>query len=321
VDSPDPDFEEIFHYADFEGKLVHEKIIPGMVNKIYAQVHNRGVNKVTDTKVRLFYARVAAVLPHLPSDFWSAGKPFDTNPSGTDWLPVGPVMYLGDLEPAKPKLGAWDWFVPPDLPEHTCLLALTTCKEDPLIGTGMFDVDTLVRQNKRVALKNIHPVHSGLDGLSPKEAMILDFNHKAGSSSICDLGIEWGSLPPDAILLIAFEKLSDKKIILAKPEDLTKAGISMAKNKEKYFKEKINYKCGEIKYLDLNHVYQITRNNVNFSKIPSISIPEDKNVVTIAINLIFSKPPPSERQFNIFQIIGKKISGGVTYIFKPNSIQ
>ncbi len=45
---------------------------------------------------------------------------------------------------------------------YCCILAFATCGEDPLIGTGIFDVDTLVLRNKRVELNNVNPICVGL---------------------------------------------------------------------------------------------------------------------------------------------------------------
>jgi hypothetical protein len=323
VDSPDPDYQtkeflSVQDYPSFEGKLVHRDPIPGQVNRVYVQVHNRGIYKATNVRVRTFFCRAAAGLPPLPSDFWSAGKPFDTTPSGTDWLPIGPTMYIGDVEPAKPKLAGWDWFTPSNLTSHSCLLALVTCSEDPLVGTGMFDADSLVREKKHVTLKNLFPVKLRPDGLAPEEAMVIDLNNKIGISSTYDLGIEWGSLPSDAMLLITFENLfNDKTVTLATPEDLKRIGINLGEDKEKYFKEKIDYKCGEIKYLDLTRIHQITRNNDNFSTFPSIYIPKEKKSIIMAINVVLSKPIDNEIQFKVLQMINKKILGGITYLFRP----
>jgi photosystem II stability/assembly factor-like uncharacterized protein len=323
VDSENPDYQtkdplSISDYPSFEGILVHREPLPDQVNRVYVQVHNRGINKVTNVRVRAFFTDApSGVLPLLPWDFWLSGNPFDGDPSGNDWLPIGPTMYLGELEAAKPKLGGWDWFVPSDLSSHSCILALVTCDEDPLFATGIFDANSLVIEKKQVTLKNLYPLQQRPPGFAPEEAIVVYLNKKIGTSSIYDLGFEWGSLPSDAILLITFEKLfNDKTVVLTKPEELTKLGINFVQDKEKYFKEKIDYKCGEIKYLDLTRVYRITRTNDKVSTFPSIYIPKEKKNIAMAINVILSKPIDNEIQFKILQMRDKKILGGVTVLFR-----
>jgi photosystem II stability/assembly factor-like uncharacterized protein len=318
VDAPDPNFQTtlpISDYVSFEGMLIHRNPRPGLTNRFYVQVHNRGIMTATNVRVRAFFGRAAPGLPSLPPDFWSMGKPFIGTPSGTDWLPIGGTIILGDLEPAKPKIVEWDWLVPSGAVIDSCLLAVVTCNEDPLDGSNMFDVDSLVRAKKQVALKNLHvfvPIQ-----LELYHPMIMDLQIKNHMASISDLGINWGGLPSDAVILIAFEKLfDDRTLVLAKPDELKKLGITIVKDQGKYFKEKIDYKCGETKYLDLTHIYQIIQPKDKFSKIPSICIPKEKPII-MAINVILAKDLIVEAQFDVFQMVDRRIIGGNTYLFRP----
>ena len=205
--------------------------------------------------------------------------------------------------------------VPSTSAEHSCLLALVTCDEEPLDGSGLFDVDSLVRAKKQIALKNVHVLTRHRRAVD--DVIITDLNSMEHMSSLYDLGIDWG-LPSDSIILIAFEKIFDgRTVVQTKPDELKKLGIKVGKDKQKYFKEKIEYKCGEIKYLDLTHIYEITHSNDKMSKIPLIYIPKGKPV-TMASNIILSKELDIETQFSVFQIVDNRIIGGNTYLLRPN---
>jgi hypothetical protein len=72
------------------------------------------------------FAPASAGLPALPADFWSSGKPFVGTPSGPVWSPIDPTLTIAALEPAKPGVVEWDWYVPSSVATRTCILVLTT---------------------------------------------------------------------------------------------------------------------------------------------------------------------------------------------------
>jgi len=321
VDAPEPDYQTpsaIGDYVAFESDLEHRNTRRNRTNRFYVQVHNRGISKATNVQVRAFFANASAGLPTLPADFWSSGKPFTGDPSGTDWTPIGPTKVIPELEPAEPGIVEWDWFVPDTAATHSCLLAFATCTEDPLDGTGVFDADILVRNRKQVTLKNLHVDNPVLGGLQPEQVYILEMNNPERGQSLRELVIDWGNLPNDTIILLAFEKLQRKKLaVLAKPEDLKRSGIAVIRGKKKYFREKMEYGCGEIIQFDLEHIYQMSRPKDRSTIVPSIRIPEDRPLL-VAINVILSgqtKDDPLE--FDVFQQSGKWIIGGSTYLLHP----
>jgi hypothetical protein len=326
VDAPEPAFQTssaISDYLSFEETIEHRSPSRGQNNRFYVQVHNRGINKATNVIVRAFFGRASAGLPPIPLDFWSGGRPFTGSPSGSDWTPIGNAINLGDLEPDIPKIAEWDWFVPSSAPDHSCLLALMTCDQEPLAGTSIYNADDLVRNKKQVTLKNLHVVSHVGGGIQPKDAIIIEM-HSQGSGLVYDLGIQWGTLPINTELLVAFEKLpQNEKVVLANENELKKEGVRVVKGKDK-FKEKIDYECGETRQFDLNHVYKMVlskdEKNMRLSRIPLVRLPKPKDLkntaLLIAIKIVLPKKLNKEVQFDVLQMLNNKIIGGSTYLLR-----
>lgn len=308
----------ITDYVAFESDLQHRTARRNRVNRFYVQVHNRGVSKATNVQVRAFFADASAGLPSLPADFWSAGKPFVGTPSGTAWTPIGPTKTISELEAAEPGVVEWDWTVPGTASQHSCLLALATCTENPLDGTGILDVGTLVTTRKQVTLKNLH-VEDAVPGspMQPEQVYILELHNPYEQTSTFDLVFHWGNLPKETRIFIAFEKLPDKKpAVIAKPEDLKRFGIEVVCPKEKLFPEKQEGRCGEIRYFDIERIYQLSPTKDGTTMIPSVRIPNDRPLI-MAINLLVPKDMKEENvQFDIIQQSGKRIIGGSTYLLR-----
>lgn len=188
IDSPDPATNAYafsgldIDYLQFEGHA-HENPRRDTRVRAYAQVHTRGNQPATNVRVRAFWADASAVLPPLPSDFWTAfpnADPMDT----TNWHPVGPAKTIASIAPARPGVVGWSWLVPASAPNHTCLLVVVTSDEDPISVSGT-DVGAAVNGSNHVTLKNLHvdnvvPGAQGADdpagpymielGMAPKRA-------------------------------------------------------------------------------------------------------------------------------------------------------
>ena len=148
-------------YVTFEASLHHRHPQRGNVNRVYVQVHNRGFAPAANVTVKLLYAPASAGLPALPADFWTA---FPNNAAtASAWEPIGAARTIASLSPSTPAILAWKWPTPPSAPEHSCLLAIIDCASDPIpAGAKVFDVDALVANEKRAALKNLHVVNAPL---------------------------------------------------------------------------------------------------------------------------------------------------------------
>lgn len=331
VDAPEPNFQTpapITDYVAFESDLQHRNPRPGSVNRFYVQVHNRGPRKATNVQVRAFFANAFVGPRLLPADFWSGGRPFVGTPSSTDWTPVGPTQTIAELEPGEPGVVVWEWSVPPSAAtQFYSLLAVATCAEDPVDVTGgfvdpsaMLDVAVAVPWSKYVALKSIFigdPVFGSPLHLQPERGFILELHNSHHDRETCDLVFHWGSLPKQTRVFVTFERPRDKKPpVIAAPEDLKRLGIMPGRPKEKLFLEKQEGRCGEIRYFDLRHIYQLSPSMDRMTIIPAVRIPYDRPVAA-AINLVLPKDMKQETaQFDVMQQSGKQIVGGCTYLVR-----
>jgi photosystem II stability/assembly factor-like uncharacterized protein len=149
-------------YVKFERQLHHTNSIRGRVNRVYVQIHNRGIKSVEkDVKVKLFYAYAdsSTGYPDLPSDFWTA---FPQNSQDTsNWKPIGGVQVLPSapktLTNTEPTILYWEWSTPQDAPDKACILVVIDSIEDPITGTNkIFNIERLLSIEKHVGLKDIH---------------------------------------------------------------------------------------------------------------------------------------------------------------------
>ena len=317
VDGPEPDFQTsspITDYVQFTA-LTHRSTRRTKTNRFYVQVHNRGINTAHNVKVRAFFAAAASGLPALPADFWSGGKPFTGTPSGPDWTAVGSTIVLGDLEAGQPGLAHWDWFVPASAPQHSCLLAVATCDEDPLVGGGILDPDLLVTSRKQVTLKNLH-VEDAVAGsaMSPEQAWMSDMHANSREQRIAGLRFRWGSLPRGTKVFIALSLGPDgQPVVRAKPDELKRLGVAISAASAKLFPAKVEDPLGRVFAIDRKHVYQMVPIDSGISTIPSIVLPPSIPV-KVALNFVLPAKAHKTYQFDIVQLQGNgAIVGGVTY--------
>ena len=144
-------------YAAFESRLEHRNAQRGKVNRVYVQVHNRGISPAANVTVKLLYANASAGLPSLPADFWTAFPNDSTNT--TNWKPIGTAKVIPSLSPTEPVVLEWDWATPVTAADHTCLMAVIDSVSNPIPAANkIFDAGVLVPNEKRVGLKNLHIV-------------------------------------------------------------------------------------------------------------------------------------------------------------------
>jgi hypothetical protein len=142
-------------YIAFETALEHRNPQRGVVNRVYVQVHNRGVLPASNLVVKILCADAAPGLPDLPADFWTA---FPANSGmASPWAPIGAAQTIVSLRPERPAVLEWDWAPPMSAAAHTCLLVVASCNEDSPDVTSLV-LDSVVTQNRQVGLKNLHIV-------------------------------------------------------------------------------------------------------------------------------------------------------------------
>ena len=159
-------------YVVYEAKLQHRNAVRGQVNHVYVQLHNRGFAPALNVTVKLLWADASAGLPPLPPDFWTM---FPNNSSNTaQWHPIGAAKVVPSLSNTLPAILEWDFAPPLAAATHSCLLVIMDSPSDPIpAGNKVFDIGTLVSNEKRVALKNLVLVNPGPSAV---DWFTVDFN-------------------------------------------------------------------------------------------------------------------------------------------------
>lgn len=144
-------------FVAFESKLAHRNPQRGNVNRVYVQVHNRGIQAATNVTVKILYADASLGLPNLPADFWTA---FPGNSADTSiWHPIGVAQTIPTLSSTQPAILEWDWSTPMSAADHSCMLVVVDSPDDPIpAGNKVFNIGVLVQNEKRAGLKNLHVV-------------------------------------------------------------------------------------------------------------------------------------------------------------------
>ena len=150
-------------YIAFESKLYHRNPKRGRMNRVYVQVHNRGIKPADNVAIKILYADASAGYPDLPPDFWTAfpGNPADT----TIWKPIGEAKVLPSppktLTNTEPTILSWEWIIPTNIGDRLCLLVIIDSPADPIPGANkVFNVAELVQNEKHVGLKDLLVVNS-----------------------------------------------------------------------------------------------------------------------------------------------------------------
>jgi photosystem II stability/assembly factor-like uncharacterized protein len=172
VDAPPYKFKdsETVDYIKFEYELPEADIKRGQFNHIYVQIHNRGIrpageNPTDQVKIRLLYADITqheSKYPLLPSDFWkgSSNNSFDQS----IWKQIGDVKPLPynhkTLTNTEPTILDWVLNIDSDKTTSVCLLLVVDSPEDPIpeANKNIFDIENLVRIEKRIGLKKVNVV-------------------------------------------------------------------------------------------------------------------------------------------------------------------
>jgi hypothetical protein len=316
VDAPQPGFQTpgaIDNYVDF-ATLQHRTARRNRSNRFYVQVHNRGVSVAHSVRVRAFFAPTSPGLPPLPSDFWTGGRPFAGTPMGPDWTPVGATIDLGDLQPGEPGVAEWDWLIPSSAPRHSCLLAVATCNEDPIAGTGILNPDQLVTSSKHVTLKNLN-VEDAVAGtaMAPDDSMTADIHAGSPEDRVAQLRVLWGALPPRTRIHVVFTTgPKNEPVVDASPRELKRLGIELMDQGGKLFPEATPDACGRPMPFDRKRVFVLSRNDSEATDLPAIRLSAGAPV-RMGINLELPKKAKGTYEFDIVRFAGKRILGGVSY--------
>jgi len=186
VDTPfyQIDIDEV-DYVKFEYRIRNMNLKEGSTNRIYVQVHNRGIkdagdpnNKGSNVMIKLLYAKVLDSdsddksrskwpnLPNIPENFW---KEFlnDSADLGL-WKQIGKIKFLPEALPDKkiktltnvePTILCWEWEIPNDksstIDSQIGLLVVIDSPEDPIPEQNkkIFNIEKLVRHEKHIGIR------------------------------------------------------------------------------------------------------------------------------------------------------------------------
>jgi hypothetical protein len=130
-------------------------------NRVYVEVHNRGITKADSASVMLLLCDASPHLPTLPSGYASNVQAGTAVGGGFTLVGVQHVSNLRAGTPQVVEFALPSTLLPPpaSLPgdSHYCLLALASSSQDLFTATQT-DVDLLTIGERKVAQKNLHIV-------------------------------------------------------------------------------------------------------------------------------------------------------------------
>ncbi len=288
-------------FVNYEAKLQHRNAQRGNVNRVYVQLHNRGIQAAAGVTVKLHYADASAGLPPLPSDFWTA---FPADSSDTSqWHPIGTRSV--DISPTVPTVVEWDWTTPAGQATHSCLFVVVDSPQDPIPAVNkIFDVDSLVRSEKRVGLKNLHvvdaiPMPAPATGLFG--GAILDFHaSRRGRKQEIEIRRFSDASVIGFLALKTGPKLAGTGIKVVKP---SAAQIAQAR---RVFGRRFDD-------FDPTRVYLLDKRSM-VARFADVVIP--KQGTRLAVLLTASSPASLPAKFQVVQRDGRTIVGGSDFVLR-----
>jgi len=281
-------------YLLYETKLEHRDPQRGKVNRVYVQVHNRGIQAATNVTVKILYADASPGLPNLPSDFWTA---FPGNGNQTFWKAIGAAKVIPSLSPRRPEILEWDWTPPLTAATHSCLLIVVDCPSDPIPPANkVFNIGTLVTQEKRVGLKNLHVIDPPP---GPYWSEITIYGLAAGRDTLQFQGIPTGW----SVGLLFPEKIVDKLEI---------KGLKRATLNKTQVKNLTTSLGRDVAASELKNFYVVTSNErgAQIGKIPNVK-------GGFPLRFVWQANDAAQTgTFHLIQTEGNTILGGNTFVLR-----
>lgn len=195
-------FEDVIDGVEFDEDLRTRPVVPGETNATYVQVHSSGWDAVPPVTVHLYFAAApAAGAPDLHSGFW-ANFTQDPLPApaaapvapAAIWQRAGHAVTQTRIRANQPEVARFEWVPPVSLAGgNVALLAVCTCAADPLPAGLPEAMTTLVRNERRVAVR-VAPVTVFRPDLFVRDG--LDDDGRQG-------GVAFGGRSPDIIVVEA----------------------------------------------------------------------------------------------------------------------
>jgi hypothetical protein len=141
-------------YLAFTSKLQHQRARKGVVNRVYVQIHNRGIENARDVLVKLLYTDKENPHPDLPQNFW---KEFPDNISSLNgWSVIGTPRVISNISPTKPEVIEWDLILPNLISDNIAIMAIVEANADQIPESEKNSiVENLVKNSNHVGLRVI----------------------------------------------------------------------------------------------------------------------------------------------------------------------
>jgi len=312
---PDPLFDGVeFDLATPEDPVRNDALHPN-ANHLYVQAHNRGPLSAHNVKVKVLYADASAGLPALPADFWSS-FPNDWS-AASSWNTVDatvPFQSIPELLPHTPKVLSWNWTVPPSANDHTCMLAVISADEDPVVRSDANPNDHLlwmiVPYDKHIALRNLHVITAAAPGGIPG-AHFVDFHNAQRFAQYFDLVLDISNLPKDTRLSLLLPK-----VFLQSPRPAEGNNVRLLEvGKQAWWHKAKTLSKGKWHYEVQIHGSCVDPcSGRRLAVVPRLLIPAGERIRTALVVTPPPKAPPgSVYRFALLQKQGSITIGGSTY--------
>jgi hypothetical protein len=286
-------------------------------NRLYVQVHNRGPLPAHDVKVKVLWADASAGLPVLPTDFWSS-FPNDWT-AMSDWNTVDallPFQQIPTLLPNTPKVLRWDWNVPPSAATHTCMLAVVSSSEDPVVRSDAILADRqlwyLVPNDKHVGLRNLHVITGAapFGGIPFPDIAWLQIHNPFPYPQFFDLVVDRAALGREADLVLLLPK------VFTRPDlrKLDSPGVRIQPAGRGWWAKMSTKpsKSGLLHAAQITHPYEDPCHRA--PTIPGVLVrPRKPLCIGIAVRLARGAKPGETARFSIIQRTRDVIVGGSTF--------
>jgi hypothetical protein len=294
----------------FETRLQHRDAQRGRVNRIYVQVHNRGISPAANVTVKVLAADATAGLPPLQANFWTA---YPNDPSPGAWTPIGTYQTIPSLSTTEPAILEWDWNTPVTTADHTCLLVVADCASDPIpAASKVLQVWTLVPNERRAGLKNLHVINA-LPGTYHGTPLIF---HPAlqGASSLrllpaANLAVGVGLLLPKAA---SPKGAKAAAAALRRPNEPT-TGFKVAKPAAALIAG-LRASIASLDAWDLSKIYQLVP-GAKEASLAGVKLPA-AGLRALVVVSVPSGAKPGSSNFTWLQEEAGRIVGGSTYVVR-----
>jgi len=281
-------------YLVYETRLEHNDPQRGVLNRVYVQVHNRGIQAANNVTVKILYADASPGLPNLPANFWTA---FPGNGDQTFWKAIGAAKVIPSISPRRPEILEWDWVPPLSAASHSCLLIVVDCPADPIPAANkVFNIGTLVTQEKRVGLKNLHVINALP---SPYWSDLVVYGQAEGRDVLQIQGAPEGW----TVGVLLPEKLSDR----IKLKGMKQATINQTH--ERALTEHLRRKVTKAETKNFFTLTEARRGAV-IENVPSLKEGFQLRLVHHAAD------QAQEGTFHIIQTVGQTVVGGNTFVLR-----